>query len=157
MQYSLVILIWIYRMYWLSTLESIMIWNFLDNHYFELPFWQLRCTSFVQCFNFQYMTDILKNFMGRKIMCYIFSFVFYELALLKKIVVFNLQPVQKLYSLNVPLRLFQRPNRLFPFMLEIFWTVFVQASQFGSSPYRYTETTLAAVFENGPGYCERAI
>ena len=67
-----------------------MIWNFLDNHYFELPFWQLRCTSFVQCFNFQYMTDILKNFMGRKIMCYIFSLVFYELALLKKIVVFNL-------------------------------------------------------------------
>lgn len=111
MQYSLVILIWIYRMYWLSTLESIMIWNFLDNHYLELPFWQLRCTSFVQCFNFHHMKDILKksleNVMGRKIICYIFSFVrngqvcclltwskmpskyfftnfvFYELALLK--------------------------------------------------------------------------
>ena len=111
MQYSLVILICIYRMYWLSILESIMIWNFLDNHYLELPFWQLRCTSFVQCFNFHHMKDILKksleNVMGRKIICYIFSFVrngqvcclltwskmpskyfftnfvFYELALLK--------------------------------------------------------------------------
>lgn len=108
MQYSLVILICIYRMYWLSTLESIMIWNFLDNHYFELPFWQLRCTSFVQCFNFHHMKDILKKefrkchgqknnllhfFLREKWSSLLFvdmpskyfftNFVFYELALLK--------------------------------------------------------------------------
>lgn len=84
------------------------------------------------------------------------NFVFYELALLKNSYL-QLTACAEIVFFKCTAMTFPTAKSAFPVILEIFWTVFVQASQFRSSPYRYTETILVAVFENGPEYCERAI